>query len=81
MNVFEPKREEAIESWRKWQNEEIRDVYSSENCDNFKENFVGEACSTYGEKINANGFFLRRNLEDSGVRGRIILISILKIRW
>jgi hypothetical protein len=56
-------------------------LYSSEKCGRIKENVVGEACSTYGEKINANGFFFRRNLEDSGVRGRIILISILTIRW
>jgi hypothetical protein len=46
---------------------------------------VSESCSKFGEKINANFFFLRGNLkendhlEDLGVGGGIILISILKI--
>jgi hypothetical protein len=35
-------------------------LYSSEKCEHVKENVVGEACSTYGEKINANGFFAQK---------------------
>lgn len=46
-------------------------MYSSEKCEHIKENVVGEACSTYEEKINADGFFaekpgrLRRTWEDN----------------
>jgi len=47
-------------------------LYSSEKCDHIKKSVVGETCSTYREKINANGFYfaekpgrLGRTLEDN----------------
>jgi hypothetical protein len=60
-------------------------LYSKAKSGHIEENIVGEACSKFGEKINANVFFWRGNLkendhlEDLGVGGGIILIRILKI--
>ena len=61
-------------------------MHSSPKSDYMNGN-VGGACSTYGEKRNKSGVFFagkpegKRLLGRLGIGGRIILISILIIRF
>jgi hypothetical protein len=49
--IFGPKRDEVKGGWRKLHNEELYNLYSSPSYnDQVKENDVGMACSTNGEK-------------------------------
>jgi hypothetical protein len=49
--IFEPKRDEVTEEWRKLHNEELHNLYSSPDIIRqveVKANEVGGACSTHG---------------------------------
>jgi hypothetical protein len=51
--IFGPKRDEVTGDWRKLHNEELHSLYSSPSIikmDQIKENEMGRACSTNGEK-------------------------------
>jgi hypothetical protein len=50
-SIFGPKRDEIRGKWRKLHNEELNDLYSHHyfSGDQIKKNYVGGACSTYGE--------------------------------
>jgi hypothetical protein len=50
--IFGPKRDEVTGDWRKLHNEEVHNLYSSQN--QVKEYAMGRACSTNEEKRNAN---------------------------
>jgi hypothetical protein len=45
--IFGPKRDEVTGEWRKMHNEELRDLYSSQN-NEVEEDEMGGACSTNG---------------------------------
>jgi hypothetical protein len=52
--IFEPKRDEVTGGWRKLHNEELHNLYSSPSIIRMiKDDEMGRACSTNGEKINA----------------------------
>jgi hypothetical protein len=58
LGTLGPKRDEVTGGWRKLHNEELQNLYSSpkynyEYNDQVKENEMGRACSTNGEKRNA----------------------------
>jgi hypothetical protein len=54
LRIFGPNRKEVTGAWRKLHNEELHNLYSSPNIiDQVKEDEMGRACSTNGEKINA----------------------------
>jgi hypothetical protein len=44
--IFEPKRDEVTGEWRKLHNEELRDLYNSNN--QVEEDEMGGPCSTNG---------------------------------
>jgi hypothetical protein len=46
--IFGPKRDEVTGDWRKLQNEELHNLYSSPNINQIKEDEMGRACSTNG---------------------------------
>jgi hypothetical protein len=55
--LFAPKRDEVIEILRKLHNEELCNLYPSlckSQNDQVKEDGMGKACSTHGEKPNAH---------------------------
>jgi hypothetical protein len=49
--IFGQKRDEVTGDWRKLHNEELYNLYSSQNCNQsnqFKEDEMGRACNTNG---------------------------------
>jgi hypothetical protein len=48
--IFGPKRDEVTGEWRRLQNEDTNDLYSSPNI--IRVNEMGGACSTYGGEEN-----------------------------
>jgi hypothetical protein len=52
--IFGPKRDEVTRGWRKLHNEELYNLYSSPSIIRMiKEDEMGRACSTNGERRNA----------------------------
>jgi hypothetical protein len=45
--IFGPKRDGVTGEWRRLHNEELNDLYSSQN-DHIKKKVMGGECSTYG---------------------------------
>jgi len=56
--IFGPKRDEVTGEWRKVQNEELNDIYSSPNIVRVKkiENEMGGACRSYEGERHIQGF-------------------------
>jgi hypothetical protein len=87
--IFGPKRDEVTGEWRKLQNGELNDLYSSSiifRGDPIEKNEIGGVCSTYewrGEVYTGLWWGNRReraHLEDPCVDGRIILRRIFR-KW
>ena len=84
--IFEPKREEVIAEQRKLHNEELKDLYSSQNIIQVIKikNEMGRESSMYGERRGVYRVVLvgkpegTNHLEDPGVDGRITLIWIFR---
>jgi hypothetical protein len=52
--IFRPKRDEMTGGWRKMHNDELHNLHSSPGITRIiKENEMGRACTTNGEKRNA----------------------------